>query len=508
MIGLPNVVPWILSGPFVVLLAAVVTNGIRPFPAHAQSATRTESVEFGDSIQDAVDRNPEGTTFVIKQGIHRTQSITPKNGDSFIGETGAILSGAKVINSFEREGQYWVAKYSVPQVNGPGKCLPQYPACTLPEDLFIDNLPLQRVTSQAELVSGRWYLDYAAGRVYLFDSPTGRTVELSETRYAFYGAANNVTIRGLVIEKYATPAGSGAIHALRDSGPLSHDWLVEDNEIRLNHGAGIRSGHGTHILRNRIHHNGQIGITGAGRNVLVEGNEISYNNFAGYSYAWEAGGTKFSFTERLVVRNNYVHHNQGPGLWTDIDNHNTLYEQNRTSANRASGIVHEISFDAIIRYNTIENDGFSEQGTSLWHGAGISIESSSNVEVYGNTVVNCMNGITAIQTNRGSSRRSGKPYLLQNLFVHDNTITQTQGSAAGIAKDSTYFDDSIFTRRGNRFQDNIYKLADPKGKYYSWTGASRSKEEWQALGNDVHGKWLDLVTSPPNLPRAHESRAK
>ena len=38
----------------------------------------------------------------------------------------------------------------------------------------------------------------------------------------------------------------------------------------------------------------------------------------------------------------------------------TLYEGNHTSGNKAAGIVHEISFDAIIRYNTVENDGFSE----------------------------------------------------------------------------------------------------------------------------------------------------
>ena len=324
MIGLFNDVPWRLPVPLALVLGSVVIIGIRPFPAHAQSATKTESVKSGESIQDAVDRNPKGTTFLIKKGMHRLQSVTPKNGDSFIGETGAILSGAKIINSFERQGQYWVAKYSVPQVKAPGKCLPQYPACTLPEDLFIDSLPLRRVMDQADLVSGRWYLDYAAGNVYLFDSPKGHTVELSVTRHAFYGSASDVTIRGLIIEKYATPAQSGAIHAMTDPGPLSHNWIVENNEIRLNHGGGIRSGHGTHILNNKIHHNGQIGITGAGTGILVDGNEIDHNNYAGFAYGWEAGGAKFSFTNNLVVRKNFVHDNQGPGLWTDGDNVNDL----------------------------------------------------------------------------------------------------------------------------------------------------------------------------------------
>jgi parallel beta-helix repeat protein len=49
----------------------------------------------GDSIQSAVNANPEGTKFVIKAGVHRRQSIRPKSGMSFIGEAGAVLDGEK-----------------------------------------------------------------------------------------------------------------------------------------------------------------------------------------------------------------------------------------------------------------------------------------------------------------------------------------------------------------------------------------------------------------------------
>jgi parallel beta-helix repeat protein len=47
----------------------------------------------GQSIQSAVNANPEGTTFIIKSGVHRRQSIRPKTGNSFIGESGAVLDG-------------------------------------------------------------------------------------------------------------------------------------------------------------------------------------------------------------------------------------------------------------------------------------------------------------------------------------------------------------------------------------------------------------------------------
>jgi hypothetical protein len=224
-------------------------------------------------------------------------------------------------------------------------------------------------------------------------------------------------------------------------------------------------------------------VIGGGRNVLVEGNEIDHNNYAGFDLSWEAGGTKFAFTQDLVVRNNFVHDNDGPGLWTDGDNVNALYEQNHTSGNKVAGIFHEISFDAIIRNNVVENDGFTSSGSSPWYGGGIVIASSSGVEVYGNTVTNCMNGIVGSQTDRGSSRGLGKTYLLRDNYIHDNTVIQSKGTAAGIVADRK-FEEAVFTTSNNRFQNNTYRVTDGKGKLFQWRGKACSEDEWRQYGND------------------------
>lgn len=50
----------------------------------------------GESIQAAVDAHAVGTGFLIKSGVHRQQSIRPKEGMSFIGEPGAVLDGEYV----------------------------------------------------------------------------------------------------------------------------------------------------------------------------------------------------------------------------------------------------------------------------------------------------------------------------------------------------------------------------------------------------------------------------
>jgi len=212
---------------------------------------------------------------------------------------------------------------------------------------------------------------------------------------------------------------------------------------------------------------------------MVEGNEIARNNYAGYKYDWEAGGTKFSFTHNLVVRNNYVHDNGGPGLWTDLENVNTLYDHNHTQSNRSAGILHEVSYGATIRDNLIENDGFSDYGKSTpWYGAGIVIAGSSDVEVGGNTVRNCMNGIIGTQPRREPSRQ-GTPYQLRNLNVHDNTIVQNVGTAAGIVRAGAMGDD-VFDSWNNRFINNHFQFADANARYFAWKGAQLSYGDWKS----------------------------
>ena len=76
-----------------------------------------------------------------------------------------------------------------------------------------------------------------------------------------------MTVQGLIIEKYASPAQAGAI-----AGDSGDDWVFEDNEVRWNHGTGIRAGDRWKVLRNKVHHNGQLGIgTWKAVDLLVEG---------------------------------------------------------------------------------------------------------------------------------------------------------------------------------------------------------------------------------------------
>jgi len=449
----------------------------------------------GEDLAEAARHHPEGTEFLIRAGVHRGQSVEPRNGQTFTGEAGAVLTGAVLLDAWYPEGEYWVIEDQTWQGQVHGHCtpdLPGYEGCRYPEDLFFDDEPLWQETSLSELdAPGEWFFDYVADRIYVLDDPTAVRVELSVTRHAFHGSAEGVTIQDLVIEKYAPPAQHAAVHAWSGtSGPQGRDWIVRNNEIRWNHALGVRTSHGMIVSGNQIIENGQLGIGGSGNDVLVENNTISRNHWAGFNPFWEAGGTKWVLTDGLVVRGNTVRDNDGPGLWTDIDNVNVLYEGNWVTGNAQSGIFHEISRDAVIRYNVSKWNG---AGFDPWlWGAQILVSTSRNVEIHDNTVVvgaGGGNGITLVQQNRGDGL-SG-PHVTTGNRVHHNHVTfEADRGLTGAAADH---DPQTMFNGGNHFYANRYVVPDLGGRRWAWWGL----QDWTGWRNAGHGQDASVEMPPP-----------
>ena len=84
-------------------------------------------------------------------------------------------------------------------------------------------------------------------------------------------------------------------------------------------------------------------------------------------------------------RGNWVHHNTGPGIWSDGNVHNVLYEDNVVEGNSGPGILHEISWDATIRNNIVRWNSTEVAGKSCWWGSQIHLNNSQNVRIAGNT---------------------------------------------------------------------------------------------------------------------------
>jgi parallel beta helix pectate lyase-like protein len=408
-------------------------------------------------IQAEVDHAGSGATFCLKNGIHRVQAIRPRPGQSFHGEGRTILSGSRLLTSFRREDGYWVANGKAHSRRTHGVCAKTSPACTFPEGLFIDDRPLLQVARKDDVAPGRFYLEPASGNIYFADDPTGRVVEFTVATFAFESKSPNVLIRNVIVEKYASVAQEGAIQIQRAEG-----WVVENCEVRLNSGAAIAAGTGTRIRSCNIHHNGQIGIAGAGRHILVEGNRIWENNIRGFDAGWEGGGVKIALGTGVVFRRNHVHDNRGPGLWCDGDCRDVVYEANVVERNQLEGIFHEISFNAVIRNNVLRNNGHDNDGW-FW-GNDILVAGSQDVEVYGNAVTvspgRC--GIMLIDQSRSDNDRKEK-YKTRNNVVHHNEMTFEGAACAGGVSDAEPGDENyaIIEDGNNVFDNNIYRV--PRG---------------------------------------------
>src|SRR5579872_6261453 len=86
----------------------------------------------GQNLQALVNQYPSGTTFTFTPGIYYSQSITPHSYDTFIGQPGAILSGATLLQNFNQNGSYWTSHVQVYQASYyPGGCGSSNPICML-----------------------------------------------------------------------------------------------------------------------------------------------------------------------------------------------------------------------------------------------------------------------------------------------------------------------------------------------------------------------------------------
>lgn len=458
-------------------------------------ATNGVTIPAGADIQNYINANPANTVFYIAAGERRlTSALIPKDGNAFIGAPGAILNGSRLLTSFTPSSGRWYATGQTQQGTVSGSCLSAYSRCGRPEDVYLDDVPLLHVGSLNQVGPGKWYFDYAADRIYVGNDPAGHKIETSIAPAAFTGNAStaNVTIYGLTVEKYAVASQNAAI----DSGDGA-GWLVEKSEVRLNHAGGVALTSGT-IRNSYLHHNGQWGAADTnssidGGTALVEGNEISFNNFAGYNYDWEAGGVKFAHINGLTVRNNYVHDNFGQGLWDDLDSTNVVYENNTVTNNYKTGILHEIGGKAVIRNNIVKNNAALDPSSASGQ---IVVYSSDHTEVYGNTVEtnSAAHAIVVIQ-----ELREGGHYSHDN-YIHDNTTRLLSGAAGnGKGMSGTARFDSLWpTNANNLFDYNTYYVPD-SAMHWQWP-EELSWSLFKLAGNEAHGQLFVASSSSFSIP--------
>jgi hypothetical protein len=240
-----------------------------------------------------------------------------------------------------------------------------------------------------------------------------------------------------------------------------------------------------------IHYNGQIGIAGHGRDILIEKNRIWSNNIYGFDYAWEAGGAKIALSDGVTFRDNDVRDNGGLGLWCDIDCRNVLYEGNLVENNQDIGIFHEISFKAVIRNNVVRHNGWGRRG-GFWR-ADIGVAASQDVEVTNNTLTVAAGRCGIVLIDQGRRTQDGREYKTRNNTVRNNDMTFEGGACAGGVSDVNFYDEnySVIVDGNNSFDGDVYRVPQSSGPpRFFWGHSAMDWDQFRQNGQEQAGQMI------------------
>ena len=168
--------------------------------------------------------------------------------------------------------------------------------------------------------AGQFALD-SARRVLLHDDPTGHVVEVSTRERWVDSQSDNVTIQGFSFWHASNAAETGAIGNQDRNG-----WTLQDSKLYYAHGGIVSIGGAKNpnsrraSCATRSAGSGYEGIDGfLNNNTLIQANRIFNNNLSGFdSVNWAGAGIKVVAFSNLVLDQNDVYNNNGPGLWCDI----------------------------------------------------------------------------------------------------------------------------------------------------------------------------------------------
>ncbi|MGW5190166.1 right-handed parallel beta-helix repeat-containing protein [Kribbella sp. NPDC004138] len=301
----------------------------------------------------------------------------------------------------------------------------------------------------------------------------------NRNKYAFTGSAERVVISNLTIQNFGSARGNN------DEGVVNHDsgsgWVIQANTIQKNAGAGLMIGSKNVVRGNCLRNNGQYGFNAyhpqrvAG--IVIERNEITANN----TDNWETlrpgcgctGGGKFWSVAGAIVRGNWLHDNNGPGMWADTNNSAFAVEGNYIADNVAEGMIFETSYNAAIRANTFlrnglgkgpDNDGFPAPALYLSEsGADKRVPGMFNqtFEVSGNVFTDNWAGVILWENADRFAGSAANTSTGSGTLVNPTVVTNETCNAANI-KNQPYLGDCRWKTQNVRVHDNLFTLNPDK----------------------------------------------
>jgi len=255
----------------------------------------------GQSIQSTVNGYAGATTFCLRAGVHGlTSSITPKTGNTFVGEYGAILDGTNWSTTDATQAAFRAHNQDIDYV-------------TI-RNLVIRNMPQRGIHA--------YY--------YMADNWTIENNEIGPNKDVGLVFGGSATIKNNYIH-HNTYSGY--------MGPYAHNATLEGNEIAYNGWQQkVMESANVTFRNNFVHHNTGAGIWFDSDNTgtLVEGNRVEDNGNAGVWYEIGSG---------VIIRNNSIRRNADTGVFISTSKNAQIY--NNTLEDNFRGITYFVNCPSV-----------------------------------------------------------------------------------------------------------------------------------------------------------------
>jgi parallel beta-helix repeat protein len=250
----------------------------------------------GSSIQSAVDGNQGATTFCLKSGIHYvTSSVTPKTGNVFVGEYGAILDGVSWSTTDDSQAAFRV--YDDPNNSGD----PTGPI----DNVTIQNLVIRNMSRSTGInasytrSAAHWLIDHN---------------EIASNKFGLVFASSATIRNNYIHHNVGNPSspnpgerGGGYI------GQYADNTIVDSNEIASN-GPEQKVASSTNVAfrNNFVHHNLRDGIwydNNLNAAALIDRNRVEDN---------AGNGIVFEGSIGVTITNNTIRRNGEDGVFISV----------------------------------------------------------------------------------------------------------------------------------------------------------------------------------------------
>jgi len=311
----------------------------------------------------------------------------------------------------------------------------------------------------------------------------------------------------LTVEEFASLYPWGTIGVWDGTTPQTKgaNWTVQNCEILLNHGYGVRAGYGMHILNNYIHDNGENGVGGGlgttsvpstqsmNSGIVIQGNTINHNDYAHFNVDFGAGGIKLGATSGITIRGNTIQNNEGEGVHFDDYSENVFVDGNLITDNTdAGGISQEMGYGTTVFRNNIVLRNGAQVNAKYWNNQ-IESSSTTNVKAYCNVMEispgRGINGFDVLAANRGYNRFPPYQYMATTgNYFHHNTVIWDQGATGGTG----YFQTDP-ANQPNFIADNTppdyntYHLPSGTSYHFVYQKSQLTFAQYQSRGADIHG---------------------